>query len=116
MHPAYRSQAVDALRAMRDRYRGKGQKAMPKLTKPMLLVGVAAICALALSEGVAQAQAIERDSTRQLTAQRRPRIIIRPGHRHLSPDAKRYCTSWLQKEYRPSGTVITPQMRCWWED
>jgi hypothetical protein len=53
---------------------------------------------------------------RQLAAQRRPRIIVRPRHRHLSPNATRHCMAWLAKEYRPSGTVITPQMRCWWED
>lgn len=89
---------------------------MPKLSRAMLLVGAAAVCALVLNDGIAQAQAIDRNNGRQLTAQRRPRIIIRPGHHYLSPNAKRYCTSWLQKEYRPSGTVITPQMRCRWED
>ena len=43
----------------------------------------------------------------------RPHVIIRP--RRLGPDARRICQSWLAQEYRPSGTVITPQMRCWWE-
>jgi len=31
------------------------------------------------------------------------------------PNAVRQCVSWLQPEYRPSGTVVTPQMRCWWQ-
>ena len=30
-------------------------------------------------------------------------------------NAVRQCTSWLATEYRPSGTVIVPRMRCWWE-
>ncbi|MPZ39110.1 MAG: hypothetical protein GEU95_13835 [Rhizobiales bacterium] len=30
-------------------------------------------------------------------------------------NAVRQCTSWLATEYRLSGTVVTPQMRCWWE-
>ena len=30
------------------------------------------------------------------------------------PNAKRHCHFWLAKEYRASGPVITPQMRCWW--
>jgi hypothetical protein len=30
-------------------------------------------------------------------------------------NAVRQCKSWLQTEYRLSGTVVTPQMRCWWE-
>ena len=43
----------------------------------------------------------------------RPRITIHP--RHLSRNATRHCRSWLAKEYRISGPVIVPQMRCWWE-
>jgi hypothetical protein len=30
-------------------------------------------------------------------------------------NAVRQCVSWLAPEHRPSGTVITPHMRCWWE-
>ena len=26
----------------------------------------------------------------------------------------RQCTDWYQLEHRPSGTVLTPQMRCRW--
>jgi hypothetical protein len=28
--------------------------------------------------------------------------------------AYRQCTDWYAVEHRLSGTVITPQMRCWW--
>ena len=31
-----------------------------------------------------------------------------PGH-------VRQCASWLAAENRPSGAVIVPRMRCWWE-
>jgi hypothetical protein len=31
------------------------------------------------------------------------------------PNAVRQCVSWLQPEYRQSGTVVTPQTRCWWQ-
>jgi hypothetical protein len=31
------------------------------------------------------------------------------------PDAVRQCSFRLAPEYRPSGTVIVPQMHCWWE-
>ena len=27
----------------------------------------------------------------------------------------RQCASWLATENRVAGTVITPQMRCWWQ-
>ena len=41
-------------------------------------------------------------------------VIIRPRHRYLRPNAKRYCRSWLTTKYRPSGPVIMPEMHCWW--
>ena len=50
--------------------------------------------------------------------QRRPRtrIVVRPEQylSHPGPNAVRQCVSWLQPENRPSGPVVTPQMRCWW--
>jgi hypothetical protein len=30
------------------------------------------------------------------------------------PGAVRQCVDWYSTEYRPSGTVVTPQMRCRW--
>ena len=50
------------------------------------------------------------------TPRARPHIVVHPRSYEPGPNAKRYCRAWLAKEYRPSGTVITPQMRCWWED
>jgi len=52
-------------------------------------------------------------STQEFSAQTsRPRITIYP-RRYLPPNAVRQCRSWLVKEYRVSGPVIVPQMRCW---
>jgi hypothetical protein len=45
--------------------------------------------------------------------QPRPHIIIHPRH-YPGRYATRQCRSWLAKEYRVSGPVIVPQMRCWW--
>jgi hypothetical protein len=53
--------------------------------------------------------------TDEFAAQSRPRIIIRPRRIHPGPNSKRQCVSWLAKEYRVSGPVIVPQMRCWWD-
>jgi hypothetical protein len=39
----------------------------------------------------------------------RPRIVITP-----SPLLYRRCVDWLELQYRPSGTVLYPQYRCWW--
>ena len=41
-----------------------------------------------------------------------PRIEVNP--RPLPPLHRR-CTSWYAMQYRPSGTVLFPQMHCWWE-
>lgn len=38
-----------------------------------------------------------------------PYDIVYPG-----PNAKRQCVDGYVTEHRPSGTVITPRMRCWW--
>ena len=53
---------------------------------------------------------------REFAAQKkRPRVTIYPRRVYPGPYAKRQCYSWLVTEYRVSGTVVTPQMRCWWE-
>jgi hypothetical protein len=44
-----------------------------------------------------------------------PRIVIHPRTIHPGPNAKRYCRSWLAREYRVSGPVIVPRMQCWWQ-
>ena len=50
------------------------------------------------------------------TARAHPPARIRvQAQSYPGPDAVRQCTAWLAPEYRPSGTVIVPKMRCWWE-
>ena len=53
--------------------------------------------------------------TYEFAAQSRPRITIHPRRAYPGRNAKRYCRSWLAKEYRVSGPVIVPQMRCRWD-
>jgi hypothetical protein len=38
-----------------------------------------------------------------------PRIQINPR-----PLLYRRCVDWYELQHRPSGTVLYPQMRCWW--
>jgi hypothetical protein len=52
--------------------------------------------------------------THEFAAQSRPRITIHPRRTYPGRNAKRICRSWLAKEYRVSGPVIVPQMRCRW--
>jgi hypothetical protein len=68
-------------------------------------------------------------SSQATTMQTRPRIRVYPryprrpyttlyplpyGIDYPGPNAVRQCVSRLVPEYRPSGTVIVPRMRCWW--
>lgn len=39
----------------------------------------------------------------------RPRIEINPPRLLY-----RRCVDWYELQHRPSGTVLYPQMRCWW--
>jgi hypothetical protein len=39
----------------------------------------------------------------------RPRIEINPR-----PLLYRRCVDWYELQYRPSGTVLFPEKRCWW--
>lgn len=56
-----------------------------------------------------------RDTHEFAAQSSRPRITIQPRTTSPGPNAKRYCRSWLAKEYRVSGTVIVPKMQCWWQ-
>ncbi|HZC56867.1 MAG TPA: hypothetical protein VE396_12630 [Xanthobacteraceae bacterium] len=43
-----------------------------------------------------------------------PRYV---GHRieiHPRPLLYRRCVDWYELQHRPSGTVLFPQMHCWW--
>lgn len=69
---------------------------------------------VALSLG-AVAPASAAQSTASRYAEKQAQIIVHPRLSYPGPNAKRYCRSWLAKEYRVSGTVIVPRMQCWWQ-
>jgi hypothetical protein len=67
---------------------------------------------------------------RRKAARARTRITVRPSYGVLrratiyptpfdihapGPGFVRQCSSWLAPELRPSGPVIVPRMRCWWQ-
>jgi hypothetical protein len=84
---------------------------MPKVVTGAV---VAALSFGVAATGIAQSAATS-PSTQELAAQtNRPRITIYP-RRYLPPNARRQCYSWLVTQYRVSGPVIVPQMRCWWQ-
>jgi hypothetical protein len=55
------------------------------------------------------------DATAQARRRRAPtQLIITRQRTYLPPTAVRTCDAWYEQEFRPSGTVIVPRMRCRW--
>ena len=96
----------------------------------LLLLLALGFIALGLAEAE-NALAQTSEAARENSYRRvRPRIHVTPGYpyrlystpypvpykyEYPGPGAVRECASWLGQEYRASGPVITPRMRCWWE-
>jgi hypothetical protein len=79
------------------------------------LAVLAALTGIAIAVPAASQAATVRNEAHELSAQTaRPRVTVTP-RTAPGPNAKRYCRSWLEKEYRVSGTVIVPKMQCWWQ-
>jgi hypothetical protein len=61
-----------------------------------------------------QSAPTEMSAQRRLRrATTRIRVYRLPGS-YPGPNAVRECRAWYVQEFRPSGTVIVPRMRCWW--
>jgi hypothetical protein len=61
-----------------------------------------------------QAQPAGHVTSEDFSAQRRMRPIATRLEVFPSSRQVRRCVDWYAIEYRPSGKVLTPQMRCWW--
>jgi hypothetical protein len=87
----------------------------------LILIGlVIVLSAGAQIPASAQSSVCDNQTSANCPAERaaqkkRPRVTIYPRRVYPGPNAKRQCRSWLAQEYRVSGPVIVPQMRCWWE-
>jgi hypothetical protein len=66
---------------------------------------------------LAQSAQPRRVPPRVTVTPRQPAASLYPSpypYAFPGPGHHRECTSWLEQEARPSGTVIVPRMRCWW--
>jgi hypothetical protein len=87
------------------------------LIKNLLASSLIATCALLGAIAVLPPRAAAQGSNVQFPGspllpgppQVRPRIEIYP-----SRPLFRRCVDWYELQNRPSGTVLFPQMRCWW--
>jgi len=71
----------------------------------------------AAASALTQAAAARRAPPRVTVTPRQPAASLYPlpyRYAYPGPGYARQCTSWLEPEARPSGTVIVPRMRCWW--
>jgi hypothetical protein len=64
--------------------------------------------------GAREAVLTELSAQTRRVRRARTRIEVYQRYRYLPPSAKRDCISWLEPEWRLSGTVIVPRLRCWW--
>jgi hypothetical protein len=70
------------------------------------ITGATLVCALLFPLLPTEASARTKVTVRRAAT----RVVVEPNllawHRR--------CTDWYALERRPSGTVLTPHMRCWW--
>ncbi len=88
-----------------------------------LMLAAATVAMLGIFAGshAAMAQTTQADPPRRAP----PQIIVTPRRSYAVPDRGnsvaypgrgyvRSCTSWLEPDARPSGTVIVPRQHCGW--
>jgi hypothetical protein len=80
-----------------------------KLKVSVIITCFAALFAVAPRAQAQQTSPIAEPSLTTPPATRAGRIVIRPR-----PLLYRRCIDWYELQHRPSGTVLYPQMRCWW--
>lgn len=100
-----------------------------RATKRILLLAAVAASVAAFSAAPAPAQDGQRRPTPQADSVRassaaeissqarrrgRPATRLRVHRDRLPPNAVRSCDAWYVQEFRPSGPVIVPRMRCRW--
>jgi hypothetical protein len=69
-----------------------------------------------VSRPVAKLTAEEFSAQSRKVLRRARRVPVYGGSSssYPGPNAVRICNAWYAQEYRPSGTVIVPRMRCYW--
>ena len=80
-------------------------------SKLLIVFVLVALCVGAAPPALAQQTSpiAEPSLTTPPAASARRRIEINPR-----PLLYRHCVDWYELQHRPSGTVLYPQMRCWW--
>ena len=82
---------------------------MIRLKLLLTLACIALFAGAALPAWAQQTSPVAEPSLTTPPATRAGRIEIHPR-----PLLYRRCVDWYELQHRPSGTVLYPQMRCWW--
>jgi hypothetical protein len=78
-------------------------------------VGSTPTHAQAVRDGQRASIAQPVEATAQSRRRRAPtQLRVIRQRAYLPPTAVRACDAWYEQEFRPSGTVIVPRMRCRW--
>jgi hypothetical protein len=85
------------------------------MTKPKHLLLIALGVVLFGLPLQARAQTVSSPlATPDLSSPSPPRYVRRRLEIHPGRLLYRRCIDWYELQNRPSGTVLYPQMRCWW--
>jgi hypothetical protein len=81
-----------------------------------LLFGSASLAGETATGAKSSAMSLEVSGQTRLRIYPRRRGELLPGdyYYYPGPNGVRVCQSWLHRELRLSGPVVTPQMRCRW--
>ncbi len=82
--------------------------------KWVITITVFAVLALFGSMPDARAQQTTPIAEPGLSALPQPQRARRRIEINPRPLLYRRCVDWYELQHRPSGTVLYPQMRCWW--
>jgi hypothetical protein len=84
--------------------------------KPLTVFAVAALSLAAAAVPRAVAQPVSSPVPGPELGTLPPPPHTAGGHIVINPGRLLYrrCVDWYELQYRPSGTVLFPQMRCWW--
>jgi hypothetical protein len=77
---------------------------------------VALVALAALSMPVVTPEAFAQTQVAQPGASAGPAARVAQRRIEINPRPLLYrrCIDWYELQHRPSGTVLYPQMRCWW--
>jgi hypothetical protein len=82
---------------------------MRKVSVPIILACAALFAAAPRAQAQQTSPVAEPSLITPPAGSARRRIEINPR-----PLLYRRCVDWYELQHRPSGTVLYPQMRCWW--